>query len=406
LLSFLLAACGYAQPLLSPREAVAMALRSHPMLSAAGGRTDAAGSLAIQAGLRPNPRLYLQTENWRPYGNPGFRPGVDADMFAYLSRPIETGGKRERRIEFANAGVQRREAERMALERRIATRVRQAYWAAAGAETVHRSLTENAKNFQQIVDYHEQRVREGAMAEADLVKVQLERDRLNVSIQNAALDAERARVQLFAEMGNSTFPQVTLASLPEELDAALPPADSAAAIAGRPEVGLARQVVEQARAHLKLQHANARPDVEVLGGYKRTAGFNTVMGGVQIDLPFSNRNQGAIAAGDAELRAAEWELRALEAAVAAEVRTAEAEVRSRADQLKRLFGNAGGAGLLGKAAESSQIAQAAYREGGTDLLRLLDAERVRIESQTLYYRTLTDYWLSVVALEAALGVNR
>ena len=45
--------------------------------------------------------------------------------------------------------------------------------------------------------------------------------------------------------------------------------------------------------------------------------------------------------------------------------------------------------LCDRANESARIANAAYREAGADLLRLLDAERVRIESQMLLYRTLT-----------------
>jgi len=405
-LPFLFAVCAAAQPLLSLEEAVSTALRSHPLLSAAGARTAAADGFVLQAGLRPNPRLTLQAENWRAHGTPSFNPDRDPDSFAYVSRPLETGGKRERRVEFANANLQRTERERQLVERQIAVRVRQAYWNAVGADKLHRLLTENAANFRQIVDYHEQRVRLGAMPEADLVKVQLERERLNVAIQSAALEAERARVLLFREMGQTAVRQVVLVELPDQLDASLPAADIPTATAQRPEVRVATQVVEQARANLKLQRANAKPDVDLMAGYKRTAGFHTVIGGMQVSLPLSNRNQGAIAAGEAEVRAAEWELRALESSVAAEIRTAEADVRSRADQLKRLFGEADGAGLRGKAAESSRIALAAYRLGGTDLLRLLDAERVRIETQVLYYKTLTDYRLSVVALDAALGVNR
>ncbi|MEO8596159.1 MAG: TolC family protein [Candidatus Solibacter sp.] len=401
----LLASCAAAQSPLSIQEAVETALRSHPVLNAAAARTGASSGLLTQAGLKPNVRLTLQTENWRFYGTPSFSANTDVDTFAYLTKPLETGGKRERRVDFAAAGVRRSEEERQVLARQIALRVRQAYWNAAGAEKLHRLLTDSALNFQQIVEYHEKRVREGALAEADLIKVQLEQQRLNVSVHSAALDVERARLQLFREMGLSDTPAVTLSELPGQVEAPPAGADLAAATARRPEIALARRAVEQARANVALQKANARPDLDLMAGYKRTTGFSTVMGGVQVALPFSNRNQGAITAAEAEVRAAESDLHAMELAIASEIRTAEAEVRSQADELTRLFGAEGGSGLRGKAAESSNIAQAAYREGGTDLLRLLDAERVRIELQVLYYRTLTGYRQSVVALEAALGVN-
>jgi cobalt-zinc-cadmium efflux system outer membrane protein len=403
-LPYLLAAGAAAQPLLTPQQAVETALRSHPLLGAAGARTTAAGAWVVQSGLRPNPRLYIQTENWRPYGTPGFSPNQDADIYAFITQPLETAGKRERRLELARAGLHRTELEREVLARQIGLRVRQAYWNAAAAEKLHRLLIENAQNFQQIVDYHVHRVREGAMPEADLVKVQIERERLDVSIHTAALEAERARVALFREMGQTAYTPVTLADLAEDASAVLPAIDLAAA-PRRPEIQLARQLVEQARANLTLQRANAKPDVDLVTGYKRISGFNTWLGGVQVNLPTSNRNQGAIAAAEADLHAAEFELTSLETTVAAEVRTAATDVRARAEQLTRLFGAAAGTGLRGKAAESSRIALAAYQEGGTDLLRLLDAQRVQIDLQVLYYRTLADYRQSVIALEAALGVN-
>lgn len=400
LLSAVATAC-LGQQMLSLSDAVDLALRTHPLLSASTARTEAASGLLLQSGLRPNPRLVFQTENWRPAGI----PARDTDNFAYLVKPIETGGKRLRRVEAAEIGVRRAELERELVARQILGRVRQAYWAAAGAEKVHQLLVDNAKNFRQIVEYHEIRVREGAVAEADLLKVKLENERLAVSINQVALDAERARILLYREMGQAEFPLVTLAGLTGESSGVAAPADLTPVLEARPDVKLARQVLEQMRANARLQRANARPDLEALFGYKRTSGYNTAIGGVQWNLPWSNRNQGSVAAADAEIRVAESEEAATTAMARAEIRSAEAEVRMRRDQLERLFGGVDGGGLRGMAAESSRIALAAYREGGTDLLRLLDAERVRIELQVLYYRTLAEYRQSVAALETAVGVN-
>ena len=58
----------------------------------------------------------------------------------------------------------------------------------------------------------------------------------------------------------------------------------------RPDSAAYEQGICQAGANVDLQKANARPDQEVLGGYKRRAGFNTLIVGVQINLPFRNRN--------------------------------------------------------------------------------------------------------------------
>lgn len=389
-----------AAPPLSLRQAVAEALASHPSLVAGAERVRASEALRLQAGLRPNPRLFLQLENLRAYGTPGFTYSRDADSFLYLSQLFETGAKRERRVEAAGLGVRRAELERELLRRQIAGRVKQAYWAAAGAQRQYAILLETGDTFRQVVEYHELRVREGAMAEADLLRVRLEGERLAIAANAAALEAERTRIQLFREMGRTEFGPVDFADPLEEPAPAPLAVDISAALESRPEMQLARLAVEQARAGLRLAEANARPDLDVLFGYKRTAGFNTLLGGIQWNLPVLNRNQGNIAAAQAELRAAESTLAATEALIRAEVRAAAVEYETRRRQLAESL-----RALREHAAESARIAQAAYREGGTDLLRLLDAERVRLETETLYYRTLAEYRQSAAALETALGVE-
>lgn len=393
--------CFWAQLLaaepLSLKEAVTRALASHPSLAAGTARIAAWSGLVDQAGLRPNPRLMIQTENWRSYGN--FRVNEDAEHLAVLTQPFETASKRLHRMELARAGEKRAELERALLARQIAGRVKLAYWNAAGANRLRDLWLENARNFRQIVVYHRARVREGAMAESALLKVQLEEQRLAVAANSAALEAERARIQLYREMGQAEFPPVEFTD-PLDLGLAPSPVDPQQALRDRIEVHLAHQGAEQSRAALRSHKANAVPDIGVTLGYKRTAGFHTAVGGVEVVLPFFNRNQGNVAAAVAEARAWESETAAVEALVRAEVRAAQAEVDMRRRQLTDLL-----RGSLDRAAESSRIALAAYQLGGADLLGLLDAERVRIELEVLYVRTLTDYWQSVAALESAMGVE-
>jgi cobalt-zinc-cadmium efflux system outer membrane protein len=177
-------------------------------------------------------------------------------------------------------------------------------------------------------------------------------------------------------------------------------ADAAMALEKRPEVQLARARLEQARRALRLAEANARPNYDALLGYKRTAGFDTVIAGVQVDLPFMNRNQGNIETAAAEIKAAEAALAATEAIVKAEVEAAQAEYEMRRQQVRDFLGR-----IRAEAVETSKIAQAAYRLGGADLLRLLDAERVRIEIDQLNYRAMMEYRQSIAVLEFALGVR-
>ncbi len=390
---------GFAQEPLSLSRAIEMARQSNPLLRVADGRIAEARAGVVQARLRPNPRGYFQSENWRAWSTPTLRPGDETDNYAYLSVPIETGGKRAARTALARTFATRSDLERELVERQVIARIKQAYWAAAGAERIHRAQLENVATFRQVIEYHELRVKEGAMPEADLLRVRLEGERLELAANSAGLDSERARIELFRAMGTGIHDVRLVDSLDPPADR--PAADPETALTQRTEMKLAAQARESAAASVGLQKSLAHPDVDILFGYKRTAGYSTLMGGAQWNLPFFNRNQGNIASAQASVRVAESEIAAAEAVIRAEVRTAEANVRIRARQISGTLER-----MRQQADESARIAVAAYREGGTDLLRLLDAQRIRIETETVYYRTLSEFRQSIVALETAMGVNQ
>jgi outer membrane protein, heavy metal efflux system len=84
-----------------------------------------------------------------------------------------------------------------------------------------------------------------------------------------------------------------------------------------------------------------------------------------------------------------------------ELAIAKREYEMRRDQYNQTFRP-----LRDQAVQISDISRAAYREGGLDLVRLLDAERLRIEAEISRVAALARYHLSVVALEYAEGVER
>ncbi len=207
----ILALCGFSSrgalgadwPVLSLREAIERALNRHAAIGAAEARLESTHGLLQQARVHPNPSFIFQLENWRFGGVPAFQPSQDLDVFAYVSQRIETAGKRDRRT-----GVGQQNTELAALElqwRRwnIRQEVRRAYYGALLAQKRLQMMVENNQSFQQIVEYHRFRVREGAMAEADLIKVELEAERLSLDRETAALEGERSRFELLKAMGES-----------------------------------------------------------------------------------------------------------------------------------------------------------------------------------------------------------
>ncbi len=120
------------------------------------------------------------------------------------------------------------------------------------------------------MDYHAARLSAGAIAEQDLLRVQLEHERLKISADLAAIDANRARVDLLKEMGQTDFPDLLLTE-PLAVTSVPDPPDIEQVLSRRADIKAARAALEQARANARVQDVAARPDLNLTYGYKRNA---------------------------------------------------------------------------------------------------------------------------------------
>jgi outer membrane protein, heavy metal efflux system len=390
-----------AQPQLSLKDAIDKALQSRASLKADVERVAAAEGLRKQAGLFPNPEFQFQNENLRP----GQTYTRDVDTLAMINQQLDVLGKRKQRIELAGEGVVRTQAESELARWQVTQRVKLAYWTARGSQEVQRVLNTTAEDFQKVIDYHTAQLSQGAIAEQDVLRVRLEGERLKISADLAFIEVNRARVELLKEMGQTDFSEVVLTE-PLDVDSRFTPLGVEQALAQRIEIKVARAALEQARANVKLQDVAARPDLNVTAGYKRTQlpdtsnGVNTAIVSLRIMLPTADKNQGNRIAAEAEVRRQQQLLAAVEADVRADYAGAFQEYESRRAEFLNALQP-----LREHAANIASIASAAYAEGGTDLLRLLDAERARLEAELAWARGMVDYRQSIVRLEAAEGVN-
>jgi outer membrane protein TolC len=207
-------------------------------------------------------------------------------------------------------------------------------------------------------------------------------------------------------MGKTDFSEITLTE-PLTLDRTIQPIGVDQALAQRFEIKTARAALEEAEASAKLQDLSARPDLNLTAGYKRTqlpdalSGVNTAIVSLRITLPTTDKNQGNRVAAQAEVRRRQDQVTAIENEVRIEYSGALKEFELRRAEVQNAFQP-----LREHAATIAQIAGAAYAEGGVDLLRLLDAERARLEADLAWARGMADYWQSVARLEAAEGVGQ
>jgi cobalt-zinc-cadmium efflux system outer membrane protein len=390
-----------AQTPLSLQDAVDIALRSRPDLKASHEEIAAARGRQRQAGLWFNPDFQFSNENLRP----GQHYSRDVDTQALLAQRLDVFGKRGARVALAAEDVKHTQAEDELARRNAVRDVKLAYWAARGAQETRDLLRASTANLRDIVAYHTAQLSVGAISEQDVLRVRLESERVQIAANLAQIAASRARVRLLQEMGQTERRDLVLADALDVRRTPLQAVTVEQVLAQRTEIKAAAAALDEARSNAHLQSALARPDLEVIYGYKRTQlpnttfGSNTSVAGFIVSLPLLNRNQGNRAASQAEVRRQEQLLADTEMDVRAEFEMAREEFELRQAELLETLQP-----LREHAVAISTIAQGAYAQGGADLLRLIDAQRARIDAELAWVQGMVEYQQSVANLEAAEGV--
>jgi len=351
----------------------------------------------IAAELRPNPDMTVTAENFRMAGDPTF--GDLYEVAVSYSETIELGGKRRLRTAVADQSVSAAEARLEDSLRQGIARIKRLYYEAVLSRDRVVIASENRDGFEDLVQYNQARFNEGAISEADLLKVRLESVQFDRLLRQAELARDQAVIRLVERMGESDYEGRTVVGeleftpLPFELESL-----KAIALEERPDVRAATLEVALAADRLALERANGSPNVNPFLGYKRVASSDTLLFGISIPLPFRDRNQGGVARAVTGESIAAARLGVVRNRTLAQVESAYRSWEAARDQV-RVFQEE----LLDQADESYSIATVAYREGATELLPLLEAQRTQTLIRDEFLQTLFDYQASILDLELAVG---
>lgn len=381
-------------PPLTLAAAVAQARAASPLRVPARSLLDGTTRAALLAGRPLNPLLEFRTENWGPG-----RSQLPLDVFATLSQTIEVGGKRTARQAVASAERDLAGSNLVFIDRQVAVRTVQLYVQALRARGVIESLRLNREGLTTLIASVRRRVDEGYSAESDLLRFETEAARVDIDAAKATVELERSLGTLAMVIGSPTG--VAASQLVEPSAVAPPPSDTArvaAAIARHPEVQSAEARVARARQVTTLEHARRLPDPVITAGYKRTGGFDSAVAAVMLTVPFFDRNaaQAARAGGEEAAAVAERDLTARRL-------TAEALALIEAARTLSVRADRAAQELLQPAEAVRSAALATFREGTTDVLKLIDAERVYADVR----RAALELRLEALAatLEARFALN-
>jgi cobalt-zinc-cadmium efflux system outer membrane protein len=395
----LLAASGWAQPTapLTLQRVIELYIQKNLQLQAARYRVERVQADQIAARLRPNPGVLVTAENLPLSGPTPF--GRLYELGVTYTETFELGGKRELRIKVADASVSVAEAQLLYAMRRGIAEVKRLYLDTLRARYNVTVAAENQQTFQQLLQINLARFQEGRIPEADLIKVKLERIKFDSAVKQAELELRQATIRLLDRVSESNFQTQQISG---EMDTPLTSLELGTlretALGERPDVIAAQRELNAAAERLSLEQARAKPDLVPFAGYKRIGRDNTVLAGLSIPLKTRDHNQAGIARAQADQRIAQAQLEFVRNHALAEVETAYAAFQTAREQVQTFRSE-----LLDQAEESRSIALAAFQEGATALLPVLEAQRTRSEVRRQYFQTLFDYHASLTDLELAIG---
>jgi outer membrane protein, heavy metal efflux system len=411
----------------------------HPLVAASRARVREAEAARTTAGTFGNPVLGFEVDNTPFPWNRSITlpPGMERESMTTATIPLEPLFQRSPRVRQADAELRATRADAVGERQRVAGDAARAFYRTALAQVGVDVARDLASWLDTLVSYNSKRVDQGAVAEADLIRSQLERDRALADQTMEEAELARARAQLSTFLGNVSAQNrlasrsivVSAGSAPLPLALAARQVQSAGAsraeqahsdstssessIDGgqRPDVLAAREHVAASRAAITSERTMLFRQVGATFGVKRSAGTASMIAGVSLPIPLFDQNRGEVARAQAEREVAVYVLADRERTASAEVSGALESARLLTERAQLLTGAMATdsarapASFLVRADDARRIALGAYREGAVPLIQVLDAARAWGEARRAFYQILYAQHESVLDLLAAEGVD-
>ena len=405
------------QPTMRLEDLEAMANQRNPTLAQANAAVRAAEGRRKQAGLFPNPVAGYFLEEF------AFRsPGETAEQGVFIEQTIPLGGKlsKARRVfeQEENQAVARAEAQRL----RVHSSIRLLYYETLGAQRLVELRDDLSALAQEAVEITKELGNVGQADRPDQLEIEIEAERAEIEFLKAQNDWTRSWTTLAAMVGNPDLPPARLAG---NLEEALPELRETQwldmLLRESPEIRLAQTGVARARAALERARAERIPDLFLRGGlgynYERFEPVQPSIAGqrkglegkleVGVNVPIFNRNQGGIAAAEAEFAIAERELERVQLMLRSRFAASIREYRNAQQMVERYRTH-----MIPRAREAYRTYLTNFRQMAAAYPQVLIAQRTLFQVEVEYARALVELRESVVRVQGFLleggleGVNK
>ena len=330
--------------------------------------------------------------------------------------PIETGGKRSKRIRNAQSQLEAAEAQVLDAVRQQMFQMKSAYFSAVLARENARVAAEVLDSVDNTEKLIRKQVTAGNIPEAQLITFQANRIQFEQSLVTAQLSYEQSIRDLLNFLGATPADVTGAAAVPDagppglssvQLSSGLTSAPVSVSLQDlrqktdeRPDIVAAQRNLEAAERALDVARAGRSPDITVGTQFARVGGDNTGGMSFTVPLPIFNRKEGEISAAEAQIQTVRTQLKQARLQALTDVDKAYRAYEMN-QQIVKLYDDTS----VEKARQSLDIAEKAYEHGGTSLLELLDARRTYRQTLVARDQAQFNYKQSILQLELATGTK-
>ncbi len=385
-----------------------MALDNNPTLAQADAAIRVAEGKRKQAGLFPNPVIGYQGEelSTRAFSE-------KSEHYFFVEQTIPTGGKLKKSRRIFEHEKTEAASEKEAQRQRVLNSVRLLYYEALASDERVELRKRLSRLANEAVKISEELFNIGQADRPDLLESEVEAQQTELALIEAENEREKIWQMMAAVVGNPALKPVRLAG---NLEAAVPALDRetllASLIAASPEIKGAQARVERARAVIDRARAERAPDIFLRGGFgysrEKLEGTNRATGPegfveAGIRIPLFNRNQGNIAAAQAELIIAERDVQRLELSLRARFSDVFAEYSSSLRVVERFQQR-----ILPRAEKAYELYLTSFRQMAAAYPQVLIAQRTMFQVREEYIRALARLHQNAIRLQGFLltgGLN-
>ncbi|MBY0587199.1 TolC family protein [bacterium] len=371
-----------------------LAESNSPALRQALADIEVSRGKALQVGLYPNPFVSGGSPQWG---------GSESQYYGQLSQEIVTKGKLRLNRAAATREVTQAELRFVRTRFNLLTAVRRDFFATlAGQRRVEilSNLVDVAKQSEESVGKLQ---RGGEGSRADLLLIEIERQKAEVALENAQAMLDATRRQLAATVG---IPETPIGNVTGELEATTSDfatvARSSGVLDSHAFVQIARTEADRARILLRRAQVEPHPNITLSGGYMQQTTFPNNIGLVSIEMPIPvwNRNQGNIRSARGAVSSATENVQRTYNELAGQLAMAVGRYEAAVQQTVR-FEQA----IIPKARESLEITRKGIAGGQFGFLTLLQAQRSIVEADLGYVNAQEVRWISAAEIAGLLQLE-